>query len=296
MFKFAKRIALFLIANILITLTISFVLNLLGVRSYMTANGIDYNALLIFCLVWGFAGSLISLLLSRFMAKWMMGVKVINPTDNSQYQGLVQTIHSISRQANLAAMPEVGVYDSPEINAFATGPSERFALVAVSTGLLSRMNRDELEGVLAHEIAHIKNGDMVTMTLLQGLINAFVMFLARVIAFAMSQNSRDEGRGSSYFLVFILEIVLSLLGMIVVMWFSRYREFRADAGSAKLVGTQKMIAALEMLKRSVAHVPVETEHQSVAAFKINGGQSSWINLFASHPPLEKRIEALRNLR
>src|SRR5438876_554547 len=203
--QISKRIFLFLAVNTLVLLTISLVLSVLGVR-YRLGSG-QYGPLMVFCLVWGMGGAFISLGLSRLMAKWFMGVEVIDPrTSNPDLQELVQTVHGLAQRARLPAMPQVGIYDSPEVNAFATGPSRSRSLVAVSRGLLQAMRRDELEGVLGHEIAHIANGDMVTMTLIQGVINAFVMFLARVLAFAVSQamRSRDDGRGGNYFVQYIL--------------------------------------------------------------------------------------------
>jgi heat shock protein HtpX len=299
-----KRFGLFMLVNLLVLLTVSFTLNLLGVNRYLYSSyGIDYQSLAIFCLVWGMAGSIISLLLSRFMAKKMMGVEVIDPnTRDPELQDLLQMVQALSRSANLP-MPEVGIYDSPDVNAFATGPSKSRALVAVSTGLLSRMNRSEIEGVLGHEMTHIANGDMVTMTLIQGVINAFVMFLSRVLAFFISQALRGddrEERGSSspmiqYLLTFVLEIVFSILGSIVVAWFSRLREFRADAGSAQIAGREKMISALQALKR-VYDLPAEPAGTPPAfqALQISS-RSGMMNLFASHPALDERIERLRVL-
>src|SRR5205809_2407674 len=228
--QISKRILLFLAVNTLVVLTISLVLSLLGVPSYVGSG--RYGALMVFCLVWGMAGAFISLALSRLMAKWFMGVEVIDPrTSDPDLQELVQMVHGLAQRARLPAMPEVGIYDSPEVNAFATGPSRTRSLVAVSRGLLQAMRRAELEGVLAHEIAHIANGDMVTMTLLQGVINAFVMFLARVLAFAISQamSSRDnDNRGNNWFVQFMLiqvfQIVFSVLGFLVLARFSRWRE------------------------------------------------------------------------
>jgi heat shock protein HtpX len=220
------------------------------------------------------------------MAKMTMGIQVIDRTSPDAW--LVLMVEDLARKAGLPVMPEVGVYDSPEVNAFATGPSKRRSLVAFSTGLLRSMNRNEIEGVAGHEIAHIANGDMVTMTLLQGVINAFVMFFARVIAWAIAQNSRDENRQtSSYFITFLLEMVLGVLGMIVVCAFSRYREFRADRGGAQYAGKHDMIAALERLASNQRRYD---DAPALAAFKISGGPGA---LFSTHPPLEKRIEALR---
>lgn len=293
MFNFGKRIMLFLAVNLLILVTLSFTLNLLGVGAYFSARGINYQALMTFCLVWGMGGAFISLALSRVMAKWMMGVKVIDPdTTDPVLSRLVSTVHNLARAANLPKMPEVGYYPSPEVNAFATGPTKSRALVAVSAGLLERMDQTQLEGVLGHEIAHVANGDMVTMTLVQGVINAFVMFLARVIAFFIANRGRDEDSGVSpnYLIVFVLEMVLSVLGMIAVAAFSRYREFRADEGGARLAGREKMIAALEALQSTVACADL-TNKASMSAFKISGKRR--FALFATHPPLEDRIERLK---
>jgi len=283
-----KRIFLFILTNILVVITISFLVQILGVGHYLSDQGIDYASLATLCLIWGMAGSLISLAISRMMAKFSMGVRVLDRT-SSEGAWVVQMVEELSRKAGLPVCPEVGVYDSPEVNALATGPSKRRALVACSTGLLQSMNRNEIEGVAAHEIAHIANGDMVTMTLLQGVINAFVMFLARVIGFAIAQGSRDnEGRQtSSYLVVMLLEMVLGILGMMVVCAFSRHREFRADRGGAKYAGKADMIAALERLannRRQYDNAP------AMAAFKISGGPGK---LFSTHPPLESRIAALR---
>ena len=290
-----KRFGLLIVTNILIVVTLSAVLTLVGANRYLTATGIDYQALMIFCLGWGMGGAFISLLISRFMAKMLMGVKVIDPQNAGQYMPLVQMVHDISRRAQLPAMPEVGVYESADLNAFATGPSKSRSLVAVSTGLLAGMKRDELEGVLAHEVAHIQNGDMVTMTLLQGIVNAFVMFFARIIAFAASQGVKEESRHMVNFLVtFVLEIIFMILGALVVSAFSRKREFRADSGSAKLVGASKMVAALEALQRR-SGMAEETSHASIAALQINSG-NKFLHLFATHPPLEERIKALQTFR
>jgi len=294
----AKRVLLFVAVNILILVTISITLNLLGVRPYLSARGIDYGSLLVFCAVWGMGGAFISLGLSRVMAKWMMRVQVIDPDRaDPTSRELVNTVHNLARAAGLPKMPEVGVYDSPEVNAFATGPTRSRALVAVSTGLLRRMDRRQVEGVLGHEIAHVANGDMVTMTLIQGVINAFVMFFARAIAFAAAQFLRgDDERGPSFMLqwvlTIVLEIALSILGAIVVAFFSRWREFRADAGGARLAGRDSMISALEGLQRTTELV--DTRQQALATLKISGGRKRGLAfLFATHPPLEERIERLR---
>jgi len=296
-----KRIGLFLAVNFLVIITISIVLNLLGVRPYLTAYGLDYESLLIFCLVWGMGGAFISLALSRVMAKMMMGVKVIPPdTRDPELRELVETVHELARAARLPAMPEVGIYDSPEVNAFATGPTKSRALVAVSTGLLRKMNRAETRGVLGHEVAHIANGDMVTMTLIQGVVNAFVMFLARIIAYALTMNrDRDgeEGGGNvmAFYLVHIvLEMVFMIFGSMVVAWFSRYREFRADAGGARLAGRENMIQALECLRRTFEISDVgESAQPALQALKISSRPNGFMRLFSTHPPLEERIERLK---
>lgn len=301
MFSWAKRFFLFAVVNILIIVTISLVLNLLGVQPYMTAYGIDYEQLAVFCLVWGGGGALISLGLSRIMAKMMMGVKVVDPnTADSVLRDLVMTVHRLARAANLPAMPQVGVYDSPEINAFATGPTKSRALVAVSSGLLQRMGKAEVEGVLAHEVAHISNGDMVTMTLVQGIVNAFVMFFARVLAFALTnalRSNNDERSGSSSMIQFVatmvFEIIFSLFGMVVVAYFSRAREFRADQGGATLAGRDKMIGALEALRRGTQMI--DDSHPALATLKISGRPAGFMALLASHPPLEVRIDRLRRM-
>ena len=292
-----KRVFLFVAVNALVLVTISIVLQVLGIRPYLTAYGIDYQALMAFCLVWGMGGAFISLGLSRIMAKWMMGVQVIDPRKAEGDLGdLVGTVHRLAKSANLPAMPEVGIYDSPEVNAFATGPTKARALVAVSTGLLGRMSQRQMEGVLSHEVAHIANGDMVTMTLVQGVVNAFVMFFARVIAFAVSQNVKEESRRMVNFMVTMaLEIAFSFLGAMVVAYFSRRREFRADAGGAKLAGSASMIDALKALKRSIETIGVE-EHASIATLKISGQSGGLMALLATHPPLEERIARLETLR
>jgi len=288
-----KRVLLFIAVNVLVITTITIVMSLLGVGHYLTANGIDYSALAIFCLVWGMGGAFISLAISRMMAKWMMGVEVIDPnTSDPHLAALVQTVHNLARSANLPAMPEVGIFDSEEPNAFATGPTKSRALVAVSTGLLRNMTPAQVEGVLGHEIAHVANGDMVTMTLLQGIINAIVMFVARVVAFLVSQNVKEETRPLVNFLVvMVLQIALSILGSLVVCWFSRHREFEADAGGARLAGREKMASALERLQQTYGLVD-KSQPESMATLKISG-HKGFFALFATHPPLEERIARLR---
>lgn len=306
--QWLKRIGLFLMVNMLVMVTISLVLNLLGVRGYITAQGIDPMALMIFCLVWGMGGAFISLLLSKFMAKMMMGVRIIDAqTRDPELLSLIERVHHLSRSAGLSTMPEVGVYDSPDLNAFATGPTKASSLVAVSTGLLQRMRTHEVDGVLAHEVAHIANGDMVTMTLIQGIINAFVMFLSRIIAFALSQvgRSRDDNEGGSFspvmfhVLTFVLEIAFTILGTIVVASFSRWREFRADEGSARIGGRDNMIAALEALKRAYENPTMAAAEartsQAFQSMQISSRKSGFLSLFATHPSLDERIERLMTL-
>lgn len=294
-----KRIGLFLAVNILVVVTLSVVLNVLGVKPYLTSYGLDYQSLMIFCLVWGMGGAFISLALSRLMAKWMMGVQVVAAdTKDTEHRELLMMVHELARLAKLPVMPEVGIYESSEVNAFATGPTKSRSLVAVSSGLLQKMNREELKGVLGHEVAHISNGDMVTMTLVQGVVNAFVMFLARAIAFALTMADRKEGeesRGSSlsYFAVqFVLEMVFMILGSMVVAWFSRYREFRADTGGAALAGKENMIYALQGLQKTFQAID-STAQPAVQAFKISSRPSGFMRFFSTHPPLEERIERLK---
>lgn len=300
---FIKRITLFLFVNILVVTVISFLLNVLNIQPFLQKNGLNLNALLAFCLVWGMTGSIISLLLSKTMAKWMMGVQLIDETSFSpEEREIVKTVYDLSRKAGLSKMPDVGIYSSNDVNAFATGPSKSNALVALSSGLLQKLNKDERNAVIGHEISHIANGDMVTMTLLQGVINAFVMFLARVLAFMIGRSlkSKDEDRSvaSSPFLyhtiVMVLEIAFMILGSLVVAKFSRWREFRADAGGADLAGKEKMIQALQALKSINSPYHAKKSEEAFQAFKISNKSSSWLRFFATHPPLDERIERLRN--
>ncbi len=291
----AKRIVLFLATNIAIVVTLSIILSLLGIGGYVGPNGqLDFAALAVFCFVWGMGGAFISLAISRWTAKRAMGVQLVNgQTGNQDLDWLYNTIGHLTRQANLP-MPEVGIYESPEVNAFATGPSKKRSLVACSTGLLRSMTREEVQGVLAHEVTHIANGDMVTMTLLQGVVNAFVMFLARVAAFAVRQAMDSRAANTVSFLVrIVLEIVLGILGSLIVAWFSRQREFRADAGGASLAGRGAMVGALRRLMSTQERVDVN--NAALASFKIAGGRS-WLQWFSTHPPLEVRIAALESGR
>ncbi len=289
-----KRIFLFLATNIAIVVMLSIVTSLLGVGGSRYAGGYDIRSLAIFCLVWGMGGAFISLQMSRWIAKRATGVQLVDGrTGRPELDRLYLSIERLTQQANLP-MPEVGVYDSPEVNAFATGPSKKRSLVAVSTGLLRSMRPEEVDGVLAHEVAHIANGDMVTMTLLQGVMNAFVMFFARIIAFAVTRGgSRDDGRENSFMLTYmvtiVLEIALGILGSLVTAWFSRQREFRADYGGAALAGKDRMLAALRRLAAN--RELVDTQQPALATLKINGARN-WMVLLSTHPPLEQRIAAL----
>lgn len=295
--NFFKRYGILIGVNLLIMVTISVILSVFNIRPYLANNGIDYSALMIFCLIWGFGGAFISLFLSKTMAKWMMGVQILKESDlrDAEGQWLYQTIHRLSQAAGLSKMPEVGIYQSDEMNAFATGPSRSNSLVAVSTGLLRRMNRNEVEGVLAHEVAHVANGDMVTMTLVQGTVNAFGMFLARVVGHFLS-TMVDEEKAPMVRMIatLVLDIVFNILGMFFVSWVSRQREYRADAGSAAIGGRDKMIQALQRLQQEMSPVPVE--QSPVATMQISNRRGGILGLLSTHPSLEDRIERLRNLR
>jgi len=289
-----KRIGLFLLVNILVLLTISIVFTILPIGNYISDGGIDYATLLAFSLVIGFTGSFISLALSRWMAKMMMKVQVLNPDANlgAVERNLVDKVHRLARSAGLSVMPEVGIYNSPEVNAFATGPSKNRSLVAVSTGLLQRMDDDGIEGVLAHEIAHVANGDMVTMTLVQGIINTFVVFLSRIAAFVVSRMVKEELANIVHFAcIIIFQILFGILGSIAVMAFSRYREYHADGGGADLAGKDKMIRALQQLKQNVSMV--NQDQEAYQSLKISGGKGKMLSLFSSHPDLDDRINRLQ---
>lgn len=287
-----KRIVLFLATNMAIVLVLSVTMRLLGVEPYLTANGLNLTSLLIFAAVMGFGGSLISLAISKWMAKKSMGVRVIETPSNSTEFWLVETVKKYATDAGIG-MPEVGIFDTPEANAFATGMNKNNALVAVSSGLLQHMSKGEAEAVIGHEIAHVANGDMVTLALIQGVVNTFVMFLSRVIGHTVDKVvfKTERGTGPAFFVTMIIaELVLGVLASIIVMWFSRKREFRADMGGASLAGKQNMIGALERLA-SLHPAPLP---EKMAAFGIAGGGASGIKrLFMTHPPLEERIAALR---
>lgn len=292
MFAMSKRIFLFIITNILILITLSITWSIISKFFNLPPNGYEY--LMFFAVVFGFGGAFISLLMSKWMAKRMMGVQIIAPnTQDSHARRLVENVHQYAKAAGLKTMPEVGIYESAEVNAFATGPSRNNSLVAVSRGLLNRMDQDEVDGVIGHEVAHIANGDMVTMTLLQGVINAIVIFLARVIAnIVTSSGDRDSRSPFMYFAVVIgLEICFSILGAVVVNYFSRQREFRADLGGAKYAGRSKMIASLKKLSNTTAFI--EPEQEALQSLKISGKPKKALSfLFATHPPLEERIQRL----
>jgi heat shock protein HtpX len=289
------RIMLFLATNVAIMIAISVIFNLLGLKGALDAQGVNLNldALLVMSAVIGMTGSVISLFMSKWSAKSAMGVHVIDQPQNQTEQWLLSIVARQAQQAGIG-MPEVGIFQTPEPNAFATGANRNSALVAVSTGLLQNMNADEVEAVVGHEISHVANGDMVTMALMQGVVNTFVYFFATVIGHVVDRVvfKTERGYGPAYYVTqMVAQIALSILASMLVMWFSRYREFRADAGGANLAGRQKMISALRALQRS--HEPVQLPGE-LAAFGINGGGVQ--RLFMSHPPLEERIAALQNQR
>jgi heat shock protein HtpX len=288
-----KRIFLFVITNLAILLMLSITLRLLGVdRILNEQGGIDFNSLLIMAAVIGFGGSFISLAMSKWSAKHMTGAVVIEQPSDPTERWLVETVRRHAERVGIG-MPEVAIYDAPDLNAFATGMDRDDSLVAVSTGLLHNMNKDEIEGVLAHEISHVANGDMVTLALIQGVVNTFVIFLSRVIGhFVDRVVFKTERENGPAFMIttLIAQLVLGILASMIVMWFSRQREFRADAGGAQLAGRNKMINALERLKQW--HEPAQLPER-LAAFGISGGKGSVMNLFMSHPPLDVRIAALR---
>jgi heat shock protein HtpX len=287
-----KRIVLFVLTNLAVVLVLSITARILGIDRILTANGLNLGALLAFAALFGFGGAFISLLMSKWMAKMSTRAKVITQPRNEVERWLVETVRRQAQQAGIG-MPEVAIYDGPEINAFATGASRNNALVAVSTGLLNNMTRDEAEAVLGHEVSHVANGDMITLTLIQGVVNTFVIFIARVVGYFVDRviMKNEEGPGIGYYVTSIVaEIVLGILASIIVMWFSRQREFRADAGGATLASREKMISALQRLKS--AYEPSSLP-ESVKAFGISGGASRFGRLFMSHPPLDERIEALR---
>jgi heat shock protein HtpX len=293
-----KRILLFLATNIAVLAVLSVSMRLLGIEGILDQQGVDLNmnSLLIYAAIIGMSGSFISLAISKWTAKRMTGAQVIEQPANATEKWLVDTVRRQAQKAGIG-MPEVAIFDSPDVNAFATGMRRNNALVAVSTGLLRSMNQDEAEAVLAHEVSHIANGDMITMALIQGVVNTFVIVLSRVIGHLVDRVifKTERGHGPAFWVTSIIaELVLGVLASIIVMWFSRHREFRADAGGASLAGREKMIAALERLKQGVnqPHLP-----DQMAAFGISGGIAHGMKrLFMTHPPLEERIDALRAQR
>jgi len=298
--NFIKRIFLFILINIAVVLTISCLLSILKVGPYLNAYGLNINKLAIFCLIWGFVGSFISLGISRLMAKWLMGVKIIDESNSAEDSKIIlNMVKKISLEAGLEHIPQVGIYNSKEVNAFATGPTKKRSLVALSTGLLNRMSKEEIEGIIGHEISHITNGDMITMTLLQGIVNAFVMFLARILVFFISSLGKEKNRSShtnNYFLVYIFEIIFMILGSMVLAFYSKKREYRADENSARLLGKEKMIKALSSLKSMYEIKDLKKQHPSFQTLMIsNNSKRGLLNLFSTHPLLADRIERLKNL-
>ena len=292
------RIGLFLLTNLAIIIVASISLRLLGVESILANNGVDLNlsALLIFCAVFGFAGSFVSLLLSKFMAKRSSGTQIIEQPQNEQERWLMQTVAELAKKADIG-MPEVGIFPAQQSNAFATGWNRNNALVAVSAGLLQRFTRDEVRAVLAHEIGHVANGDMITLSLVQGVVNTFVMFAARVIGFFVDRVvlKNNRGLGMGYWITTIgAEIALGILASTIVMWFSRQREFRADAAGAQLAGRTAMLGALEKLRAETQAQVANEMPDTMTAFGISSGwKRNASKLFMTHPPLEERIQALK---
>ena len=289
------RIALFLLTNLAIVLVASITLSLLGFEGYLASNGVDLNlsSLLVFCFVFGMAGSVVSLLLSKTMAKMGTGTQIIESPRNADEQWLVATVAELAKDAGIGT-PEVGIFQSQTSNAFATGWDRNNALVAVSTGLLSRFSRDEARAVMAHEIGHVANGDMITLALIQGVVNTFVMFFSRVIGHTIDRAvfKTERGHGPAFYITtFVAEIILGVLASIIVFWFSRQREFRADQVGAQLAGAPAMIGALERL-RAEQGTPSELP-DSMVAFGIRTGGNPMMRLFMTHPPLEERIAALK---
>jgi len=291
------RIMLFLVTNLAILMVASVTLNLLGFNSIMQANGVDLdlNALLVFCAVFGMSGSLISLFISKWMAKRSTGTQIISQARNADEKWLLDTVGELAQKAGIG-MPEVGVFNSASSNAFATGWNRNNALVAVSTGLLQRFSKDEVKAVLAHEIGHVANGDMITLSLIQGVVNTFVMFFARIIGHTVDRVvfKTERGHGIGYYIATIFaEIILGILASIIVMWFSRWREYRADHAGASLAGKQSMINALQRLMMEQQHV--QELPGELTAFGISGGRKRLSELFMTHPRLEDRIKALQNI-
>lgn len=301
--NFLRNVFFFGLVNIFVMLTVSVLGGIISYFVFGTGTPpMGYGALLLMSCVWGTGGAFISLMISKFMAKRSMGLHMIDPQSaRGQERELVDTVHRLARAAQLPAMPEVGIYESADVNAFATGPSKSNSLVAVSTGLLNSMNRDQVEGVLAHEVAHIANGDMVALTLVQGVVNSFVIFFSRILASIIAGSSNNENRrggGTEFMLIMLFQTVFGLLGNMVVCYFSRMREFRADRGGADFAGKGKMISALQALQarsgRQFQDVADDAEPDSFAVAKISNlkGQGL-LSLFSTHPPLELRIQKLQ---
>lgn len=293
-----KRITLFLITNLAIIIVLSIILSIFNVQPYLTQHGLNYQTLLIFAAIIGFTGSFISLFISKWIAIHSFNIHIINSPENESESWLINTIRKLANQKQIG-MPTVGIYESSEPNAFATGWNKNNALVAVSTELLQSMSKDELEAVLGHEMSHVSNGDMVTLTLIQGVVNTFVIFFARIAAFFVTQFIRRDGEQTQggfiyYGVAIIFELIFGILATLIVMWFSRYREFRADAGSAKYVGKEKMISALKRLEILTDKLPEDNRAPAFNAMKINR-HSQWLTWFSSHPPIEKRIAALQKI-
>lgn len=292
-----KRIVLFLVTNLAIILVISTILSIFNVKPYLTQHGLNYQFLFIYALIVGFTGSFISLFISKWMAIQAYNIKVIKQPENELESWLTGEVKALARQMKIG-MPEVGIYNSPEPNAFATGWNKNKALVAVSTGLLQAMNRDEITGVLGHEVSHVANGDMVTLSLIQGVVNTFVIFFARIAAFFVTQLMRRDSEEETqdgfiyYAVAMVFELLFGILASMIVMWFSRYREFRADKGGARYVGKEKMIKALQRLQQMLEMAPSDDRAPAMNTMKISS-KSNWLALFSSHPPLDKRIAALR---
>jgi heat shock protein HtpX len=287
-----KRVLLFVATNLAIVVVLSIVARVFGLDRWLTGQGMNLGGLLVFAALFGFAGSFISLALSKWMAKRAMGVRVIAEGRDATEQWLLSTVRAQAQAAGIG-MPEVGIFESPQPNAFATGARRDNALVAVSTGLLRNMNQREVEAVLAHEVSHVSNGDMVTLTLIQGVVNTFVIFMSRVIGNVVDRTvfRSENGRGPAYFVtVIVAEVVLGVLASIIVLWFSRQREFRADHGGARLAGRDNMVSALERLKAAREPLPSQFAAFGIASGRVSGGLR---RLFMTHPPLEERIEALR---
>lgn len=293
-----KRLTLFLATNFVVVLTLSLIMSVLGIEPYISSYGLSTTHLAIFCAVWGMGGAFISLMICKITAKWSYKVETVyESSTDAQSQFLVRTVHDLGRRANLPAMPEVGIYLDDEPNAFATGPTKSNTLVAVSSGLLQSMNKDQLTAVLAHEISHIANDDMVTMTLLNGVVDSFVLFLSRVIAYAVTIGKEDNDLWNSriaYALVrFTLEIVFATVGMLIICWFSRQREYRADAGGAALAGRQNMASSLQVLAtRNSAEQQAHRRNAPIPALMISGADAGILKLWATHPPIEDRINRL----